>query len=129
MGDPVNPKWLPGVPANSKWLTSGFSGQYSILNSIGSGPTGGLDTSVLLSRFPAQYPLVHCTPPCAHMCTTRLCLVGGEGKGGVATLPMYLFQTLPAPYACVDVLRGPILRIFARGRILSNNDVAINIQS
>ena len=48
------------------------------------------------------------------MCTYvrhEVILGGGEGKGGVATLPMYLFQTLPAPYARVDVLRGPILRI------------------
>ena len=66
------------------------------------------------------------------MCTYvrhEVILGGGEGKGGVATLPMYLFQTLPAPYARVDVVRGPYSKDFARGRILLNNDIAINIQS
>ena len=79
LGDPVNPKWLPGMPVDSRWLALARSIRFWILLAA---PTGGLGTSVLLSRFPAQYTLVPCTPPCTHMCTTRLCLVGGEeGEG------------------------------------------------
>ena len=67
------------------------------------------------------------------MCTYvhhEVMLGRGKGRGVVLLpLPMYLFQTLPAPYARVDVVRGPYSKDFARGRILLNNDIAINIQS
>ena len=123
----------PGKSKMAAWDAGGFkmagvSAQYSILNFIGYAPTGGLGTSVLLSRFPAQYTLVPCTPPCTHMCNTRFMLGRGEGKG-VATPPNVPILNPPGPICTCRRGKGVYSKDFARGRMFSNNDVAINIQS
>ena len=79
LGDPANPKWLPGVPVDSRWLALVRSIRLWILLAV---PTRGLETSVLLSRFPAQFTLVSCTPLCTHMCITRFMLGKGGREGG-----------------------------------------------
>ena len=124
LGDPVNPKWLPVVPVDSRWLALARSIRFWILLAA---PTGGLDTSVLLSRFPAQFTLV--ALPQAHIFATRgLCLVRGKGKGGCYPTQCTYFNP-PGPVCRCRRGKGVDSKDFARGRMFSNNDVAINIQS
>ena len=88
---------------------AGVSAQYSILNFMAV-PTGGLDTSLLPSRFPAQFTIVPCTPPSTHMCNMRFMLGKGEREGGCYPTQCTYFNP-PGPVCTCKRGKGSILRI------------------
>ena len=91
----MDPRWPTGVPADPKWTILAFGAQYSTLNLIGSGITGGPNTSVAKS-FSRSISHVLCTqaPPCAFIVLHGLFMLGrrdGEGRLLLSNL-MYPFS-------------------------------------
>ena len=84
LGDPANPKWLPGclaawVPVDSRWLALVRSIRFWILWLL---PPEVWIPPCCQVLFPAQFTLVPCTPPSTHICNTRFMLGKGGREGG-----------------------------------------------
>ena len=131
--DPVNPRWLNWGSGRSKMADSGFQGAVFILESYWLRSCRSIRSLRCQVVFPLNLPCAF-TPklPYVHLSMSRgQAWQGGRGKRVVAIQPKCTYFQNPSQLHLCTRRRGKGLCFedFARGRIFSNNDVAINIQS